>query len=235
MMRSMSCLALLSLVVILGGCKDGWVNHPPHAPGRPSPGDHAHGILPDADLVWKGGDPDTASVVRYDVYFGTASPPPLVSSGQPDTIYDPGPLTGLAAYYWRVVAKDDSGTTASSPVWTFVVYGRDVHPWIESKWSVSAGSHKRTRGYMSEGDSLSIRARVVQGDYVASMFCCTNLEYYKWRSGETIDPFWRVRKTKGGSWMVQCPLTDSLAFVVYNDALFSTIKVTLKVDEISWH
>lgn len=45
-------------------------------------------------------NPD-GDTVTYDVYFGTSSPPPLVSSAQAAATYDPGTLSYSTTYYWR--------------------------------------------------------------------------------------------------------------------------------------
>jgi hypothetical protein len=55
----------------------------------------------------------------YDVYFGTTAPPPLVSSNQPATTYNPGTLNPSTTYYWRIVARDSLEATTSGPTWSF--------------------------------------------------------------------------------------------------------------------
>ena len=94
-------------------------NTPPHAPSAPSPAGGATDQATDVDLGWTGGDPDAGDSVTYDVYFGDASPPPLVAPGQAATSYDPGTLRGGTTYYWRIVARDGHGATAEGPEWHF--------------------------------------------------------------------------------------------------------------------
>jgi len=54
----------------------------------------------------------------YDVYFGTSSNPPLVSSNQTATSYTPT-LTAGTTYYWKVVAKNEIGDSPASAIWSF--------------------------------------------------------------------------------------------------------------------
>ena len=58
--------------------------------------------------------------MNYDVYLGTSADPPLVSSDQLDTFYDPGALASSTLYFWKVIAKDSYGSTSTSPIWYFV-------------------------------------------------------------------------------------------------------------------
>ena len=94
-------------------------NHPPNTPYNPAPNNGAVEVDTNADLSWSGGDPDPGDTVVYDVYFGTTSPPSLVSFEQSTTIYDPGSMTVLTTYYWKIVSKDNNGAETEGPVWSF--------------------------------------------------------------------------------------------------------------------
>ncbi|HXV62485.1 MAG TPA: hypothetical protein VEK15_17425 [Vicinamibacteria bacterium] len=69
-------------------------------PRDPTPPNGAVGVSTTPILSWVGG----AAGVTHDVYFGTTTNPPLVSSGQAPTNYAPGTLQPGTTYYWRVVA-----------------------------------------------------------------------------------------------------------------------------------
>jgi|GEM_PF-2778974 len=86
---------------------------PPQAPSNPSPADQADDVSIDADLDWA----DAAGATSYDVYFGTTDPPPLVGN-TPSSAWALGTLSYGTTYYWRVVAKNATGSTAG-PVWAF--------------------------------------------------------------------------------------------------------------------
>ena len=92
-------------------------NRPPNIPSSPSPSNHATGIGINTDLSWTGGDPDS-DTVTYDIYFGTSSNPPLITSDYTTTTYDQGPMNFNTKYYWKIVAKDGY-TTTTGPIWDF--------------------------------------------------------------------------------------------------------------------
>ncbi len=97
------------------------LNHPPYAPSYPNPANHATGVSVNVNLQWMGGDPDPGDTVLYDVYLeaGDSTPDVLVSGDQVDAIFDPGTLSYLTHYYWKVTATDDYGATTSGPIWDF--------------------------------------------------------------------------------------------------------------------
>ena len=102
-------------------------NNPPYEPSNPVPNNGAIDVSIDIDLSWTGGDPDPFDSATYDVFFGTDTNPPLVSSDQTTTTYDPGILDFDTQYYWRILAEDNFGGSNSSPIWTFrtEVYSND--------------------------------------------------------------------------------------------------------------
>jgi len=94
-------------------------NNPPYTPSDPDPEDGATDVDINADLGWTGGDPDPGDTVTYDVYFGTSSNPPMVSSNQSGTTYDPGTMDYNTKYYWKIVSWDNHGASSTGPVWSF--------------------------------------------------------------------------------------------------------------------
>jgi hypothetical protein len=93
-------------------------NHPPDAPADPSPADGAINRHTNTQLSWTGSDPD-GDALTYDVFFGTANPPPLVSSRQAGTTYNPGALDYNTQYYWHIAVYDVYGESMPGPLWTF--------------------------------------------------------------------------------------------------------------------
>lgn len=83
-------------------------NRPPQFQGF-LPLDLSTGVSTNPKLSWAASDPDPGDTVTYDVYLGTSSPPPLISSNQTATNYFPIGLLGLTSYYWKVVARDNHG------------------------------------------------------------------------------------------------------------------------------
>jgi len=102
-------------------------NHPPNTPSNPSPVNNATGASIHAALSWTGGDPDASDTVTYDVYFGTSSPPALVSHNQSGTTYSPVKSSGTR-YFWKIVAWDNHGASTTGPIWDFTTAGGGNHP-----------------------------------------------------------------------------------------------------------
>jgi endonuclease/exonuclease/phosphatase family metal-dependent hydrolase len=87
---------------------------PPAAPTWPLPADLETGVSAAIALNWTA----SADATQFDVAFGTASPPPIVSSNQAATSYLPPVLADATTYFWRVIARGAGGNT-SGQIWTF--------------------------------------------------------------------------------------------------------------------
>jgi uncharacterized repeat protein (TIGR01451 family) len=94
-------------------------NQAPNTPSSPSPADGAPDVSTDAHLSWTGGDPDLGDTLTYDIYLGTNTAPPVVSTGQTQATYNPGTLSYGTLYYWKIVATDNHGSSSEGPVWSF--------------------------------------------------------------------------------------------------------------------
>ena len=103
-------------------------NSPPNTPNNPNPVNHETDVSINTDLSWTGGDPDSGDTVTYDVYFGTSSSPPKVSSDQSNTNYDPGTLETETIYYWKIVATDNNDATTEGPIWDFTTGAAPNNP-----------------------------------------------------------------------------------------------------------
>ena len=83
----------------------------PIMPSSPSPASATTGLPTQSDLVWGGGTSQCPGLVAtYDLYFGTNSPPPLHHDNGSAQSWDPGVLASATTYFWRIVAKDASGS-----------------------------------------------------------------------------------------------------------------------------
>jgi hypothetical protein len=82
---------------------------------RPVPSNGAVLVATDSALSWRPG----LGAVSHDVYF-SADPDnmPLVSAGQTETSYNPGPLEYGTVYYWRVDEFDGTDTNTGE-LWSF--------------------------------------------------------------------------------------------------------------------
>ena len=83
-------------------------------PANPKPIKGAASVSTGQTLSWS---PVTAAS-SYDVYLGTTQWPARVSTVAAAS-YAPGKLSSHTTYYWKVVARKGTGTTAS-PIWYFV-------------------------------------------------------------------------------------------------------------------
>jgi len=92
-------------------------NQPPATPSNPSPANNANGIWLNSTLTWTSSDEYPG--LRYDVYYGTANPPPLVASDYSSNSYSVSNLMATTTYHWKIVARDAQGLTNVGPLWTF--------------------------------------------------------------------------------------------------------------------
>lgn len=94
----------------------------PDAPNTPSPSNGASGVSLTPALTWVANGATT-----YDVYFGTASNPPLLVSAQSGATYGPSTLANSMVYYWKIVARNATGTT-TGPIWSFTTLAATPPP-----------------------------------------------------------------------------------------------------------
>ncbi|GAA3724606.1 MULTISPECIES: hypothetical protein [Flavobacterium] len=95
------------------------VNHLPFAPALISPEMNVALSTTTASLQWNASDVDTADVLTYDVYFGTANPPTeKVSDSKSEKTVDVTIEPGKQ-YYWQVTVKDNKGGETVGQVWKF--------------------------------------------------------------------------------------------------------------------
>jgi hypothetical protein len=99
-------------------------NNPPNTPSNPDPTNGETGVDVNVDLSWTCSDPD-GDPLTYDVYFGDSSPPPLVSTGQSSTSYDPGLMNFGTTYYWKIKAIDNHGASTEGPIWSFTTFSNN--------------------------------------------------------------------------------------------------------------
>ena len=94
-------------------------NTPPTIPANPSPPADSSGIEGAVTLAWESTDP--GGDVHFDVYFGSGRGS-LSPCAMDLTVTTAEPCMDLELtrfYYWRVVATDEYGATALSPIWAF--------------------------------------------------------------------------------------------------------------------
>jgi len=93
-------------------------NKPPEDPKNPEPANGAVDVPRTATLSWIGGDPNIGDSVTYDVYFGTSSVPPKLTSNISLASYSPTMAFGTL-YYWKIIAWDSEDVSTEGPLWYF--------------------------------------------------------------------------------------------------------------------
>ncbi len=93
-------------------------NQAPQIPSNSIPQNGSVNIPVNQVLSWQCSDPDGDSLT-YDIYFGTSSNPPLITSILAEVTYNPGTLEQNKLYYWKIVANDGHSHTTPGPVWSF--------------------------------------------------------------------------------------------------------------------
>jgi hypothetical protein len=99
----------------------------PDAPSNPKPENGSINVSVTANLRWTG-DNSSGGAVKYDVYFGTTSPPPKIVSNQSNISYNPGTMNYQTTYYWQIVAWDGYGESSAGPIWDFITENEVNNP-----------------------------------------------------------------------------------------------------------
>ncbi len=124
---------------------------PPEQATNPDPADGATDVSVNADLSWTAGSGATS----HDVYFGQTTSPPFIQN-QAGTTYDPGTLSEVTTYYWRIDEVGPGGTTTGN-VWSFTTAAPSE--WISQDIGSPgvAGSASETAGtWTVNGDGSDI-------------------------------------------------------------------------------
>lgn len=98
----------------------GITNHLPFTPVLVSPTINSVQTGTPVNLQWTASDVDTADTLTYDVYFGTANPPTVITSANQSPSSLSKTVSASTTYYWKVVVKDGKGGQTIGQVWNFV-------------------------------------------------------------------------------------------------------------------
>ena len=94
-----------------------YINSPPTAPVLTTPAADSVGFPVNGALEWSSSDAE-GDAITYDLYLGTTNTPGLVAADLADPTFSPS-MVAETEYYWKVVAKDAHGATATSAVQKF--------------------------------------------------------------------------------------------------------------------
>src|SRR5680860_287012 len=95
----------------------GITNHLPFSPVLVSPALNSVETGTSVTLQWTASDADTSDTLTYDVYFGIANPPTVVTSANLNASTLNKSVSPLTTYYWKVVVKDGKGGQTIGQVW----------------------------------------------------------------------------------------------------------------------
>lgn len=151
-MKYRSIFLFLALLFILVSCSKKPTepeNNAPNTPGSPNPSNGATSQSINVDLSWTGGDPD-GDPVAYNVYFGSSSPPPLVSNNQTAASYDPSTLNYNTKYFWKIVAEDNNGVQTEGSIWNFT-----TEPAYWEEYKNASGTYYNITGFYYDPDPVN--------------------------------------------------------------------------------
>ncbi len=97
----------------------GITNHLPFSPVLVSPALNSLQTTATVNLQWTASDVNTSDTLSYDVYFGTANPPTVVTSANLSASTLTKTVSASSKYYWKVVVKDNKGGQTIGQVWSF--------------------------------------------------------------------------------------------------------------------
>ena len=97
----------------------GITNHLPFSPALVSPALNSVQTGTNVTLQWTASDVDANNTLTYDVYFGTANPPTIVTSTNQSASTLSKTVSTSTTYYWKVTVKDDKGGQTIGQVWSF--------------------------------------------------------------------------------------------------------------------
>lgn len=110
------------------------------------PANTATGIAHQGSLVWN----SVAGATGYDVYFGTSSTPPIVSTNQSATNYAiPFCLEPEKTYYWKVIPKNANGAATGCSTWSFTTDNK-LHIY-SNNWETANNGYFGTSGTSVDG------------------------------------------------------------------------------------
>ena len=97
----------------------GVTNYLPFSPVLVSPALNSVQTAASVNLQWTANDVDASNILTYDVYFGTANPPTIITSANQSASTLTKTVSPSTTYYWKVVVKDGKGGQTIGQVWSF--------------------------------------------------------------------------------------------------------------------
>lgn len=108
-------------------------NQPPSVPVLTSPANSATGIALNTKLLWQASRDPEDDAFTYTVLLSTNNPPTdMVAKNQTAVEYTPTGQSLNTVYYWRIVAQDNRGKVATSPIRSYTTNRAPTAPTLIS-------------------------------------------------------------------------------------------------------
>ena len=168
----------------------------PGAPTLVSPSNGATGQPLSTSVSWSGSQPIPTTFT-----FGTSSTPPLVTNTT-STLYTPSTLSAGVQYYWQIVAKTSTGSSASA-IWSFTTLPAPRAPPVVSSPSNGATGQALSTGIVWNAASGATSYDVYFGTSSAPPFVTntTSTAYTPATLTAGIQYFWQIvaKNSSGGT------------------------------------
>ena len=218
---------------------------------NPSPSAGATAVATSTALSWSAG----TEARRFDVRFGTQSPPQLVVRNLSVTTYQPGPLAPGITYYWQVDSRGKGNDVTPGPLWSFTTTAEpvaapaaagdpspasgatDIAPSTAVTWAASAGATSYDVAFgTTNPPSTIVATELAAAAYTPSAALAYATTYYwqitaKGAGGSTAGPVWSF--TTQSAPPPDPPPThtlDRLRVMTWNISLGRNLAGTMNVD-----
>lgn len=172
-----------------------------------------------------------SDATTYDVYFGTAANPPLVSDNQTAANYTPT-LAAATTYYWKVVASNEIGDSPASAIWSFktptatqVAESFENTTFPPAGWANgTTGTWSRSTSYFKHGTASAYKYGATGTAYVLStprvtITSTSTLDLWTLASGIT-GTLQVVYSPDRVTWTtIGAPITHAVAYTMYNSVI----------------
>jgi len=207
-------------------------NRAPAAPtidtGAGAPDDGSTDNSVTSILHWECSDPD-GDALTFDVYLGQSDPPSSVNTGQTAESYNPATLAYNTEYYWKIVAEDPDGKTASSAVWSFTTMAQpsETVTTPTAPTGPATGATAESLSFSTGGSTNSA------GHTVEYRFDWGDASYSDWAASTTVSNSWASAGTHSLKAQARCATHTTIesAWSAGHDVVISAATETVSTPD----
>jgi hypothetical protein len=100
-------------------------------------------------------------------------------------------------------------------------YGVETQFYENTFW-VSAGGWQWANHYFSAGDSIKGTTYIVSGDTIDDFAALTTVNYYRWKSGQTVSSIYGWSRRASDTFRFTIPSSDTIWFIWTNKGLITS-------------